>query len=72
MLLSPDLDADIEMRTSNGKITLHDIEIVATEISKTTLIARIGKGGSKGHGPRDYSHLPVKLKFLPKTPLKLP
>ncbi len=33
------------METSNGKISIHDVEIVTREISKTEFKGRIGSGG---------------------------
>jgi DUF4097 and DUF4098 domain-containing protein YvlB len=44
--LSAELDASVELKTSNGKIGLHDIEILTSEIGKTSLKGRIGDGGN--------------------------
>jgi hypothetical protein len=41
------LDVDIEMDTSNGRIKLHDIEMILSEIEKTYVKGRLGKGGTK-------------------------
>ena len=45
--LASDLNADLEAKTSNGKIKLDDLEVVVKEISKNILRGKIGKGGKK-------------------------
>lgn len=44
---APDLNADIEAKTSNSDIILDEIEVVAKEISRNRLRGRIGQGGKK-------------------------
>lgn len=44
--LPAELDANLELKTSNGKIGLHEIEILTSEVSETSLKGRIGDGGS--------------------------
>ncbi len=41
------LDVDIEMDTSNGRIKLHDMELSVSEIKKTYVKGKLGKGGSR-------------------------
>lgn len=43
--ISTELDADIEMDTSNGIVKLHDIELADSEVKKTYVEGRLGKGG---------------------------
>ena len=43
--ISTELDADIEMDTSNGRVKLHDIELADSEVKKTYVEGRLGKGG---------------------------
>jgi len=45
--VDPGLNIDLEAKTSNGKITVEDLEVVVKEITKTSLKGRLGKGGTK-------------------------
>lgn len=45
LYLSPELQANLDLDTSNAKITISGIEIVTTEISKTSFKGRLGDGG---------------------------
>lgn len=47
LYIPSNLHANIEMKTSNGKIAVKDIEIITSEISKTALKGRIGNGGKR-------------------------
>lgn len=47
LFIRPNLNANIEAKTSNGKISVHDIQMVVSESSSNHLDGRIGDGGSK-------------------------
>lgn len=45
--LSPDIAAQLEASTSNGKITYEDLPLTVSESSNKKLTGRLGEGGSK-------------------------
>jgi DUF4097 and DUF4098 domain-containing protein YvlB len=47
LYVSPDVHANIEMKTSNGKITIQEIEIITSELSRTELKGKLGNGGKQ-------------------------
>jgi hypothetical protein len=47
LYLSPDLDAEVDMKTSNGKISIHELNIAASKFSNTKLEGKLGDGGHR-------------------------
>lgn len=47
LFLASELNVDLELRTSDGKIQLHDLEILASEISKNRIKGKLGDGGKR-------------------------
>lgn len=45
--MNPSLNADIEMRTSNGKISVKDITLTLSESEATYLEGKLGEGGNE-------------------------
>ena len=45
IFLSPELNVNLEMKASDGDITLHNFEIVATELSENSIAGKVGHGG---------------------------
>lgn len=45
--IDPSLNIDLEAITSNGKISVEDLEVVVKEISKTALRGKLGNGGKR-------------------------
>lgn len=43
----PELNADVEMRTSNGKLAIHDLEVAISESSSKYVKGKIGNGGGR-------------------------
>ena len=43
--LAPDLDANVDIHTSNGGITLHDAIITTSQVSSTRVTGTLGSGG---------------------------
>ncbi|WP_167880925.1 DUF4097 family beta strand repeat-containing protein [Methanococcoides sp. AM1] len=49
LFIDPSLDADIEMETTNGHISISEVELVATNLESTHVEGVIGEGGNKMH-----------------------
>lgn len=47
LYVSPNLNADVEMRTTNGKVSIHDVQVVTSESSSERMTGRIGSGGNR-------------------------
>lgn len=47
LYVSSNLNADLEMRTTNGEVSIHDVEIAASESSSERMRGRIGSGGNR-------------------------
>jgi hypothetical protein len=45
LYLARDLNAELEMKTRDGKIVLHDVEILTRKLSNTSLVGTFGEGG---------------------------
>ncbi|MEL4304552.1 DUF4097 family beta strand repeat-containing protein [Methanococcoides sp. LMO-2] len=47
LYIDPSLDADIEMETTNGHISMNEVELVVTRLESTHVEGTIGEGGNK-------------------------
>lgn len=45
--IDPSLDADVEMKTTNGHISMNEVELVVTRLESTHVEGVIGEGGNK-------------------------
>ena len=47
LVIAPNLQANLELRTSNGAIYVHDLPLVVSDASRTRLHGRLGQGGAR-------------------------